>query len=280
MVVSSALSWLKHYSLLGFFGLAFGISWSIWLPLVVMQAFLPFSVIAILVWIGGFAPTIAAIILTGVNSGRVGIRRLLGRVLQGPVGVFWYAFALFVTAAIGLMAIGLHVLFGGGALVIDLSRWFLVFPVFLSAMIGGPLAEEFGWRGFALPRLQTNLSALVASLIIGVVWSLWHLPVFWLEGLIYIGLTFEQRIIWFLLLIAVAILFTWLYNNTDGSLLIAVLYHTAFNSTLYLMPVLMGNLGLLNLALTWVVTIIVIAVFGRAHLSRKLLVETDEPLTG
>lgn len=275
MVISSALGWLKHNSLLGFFGLAFGISWSIWLPLVVMQAFLPFSVIANLVWIGGFAPTIAAIILAGVNSGRVGIRRLLGRVLQGPVGVYWYAFALFGTAAIGLMAIGLHVLFGGVALVIDLSRWFLVFPVFLSAMIAGPLAEEFGWRGYALPRLQTNRSALVASLIIGVVWSLWHLPVFWLEGLIYIGLTFEQRIIWFLLLIAVAILFTWLYNNTDGSMLIAVLYHTAFNSTLYLMPVLMGKLGLLNLALTWVVTIIVIAVFEPTYLSRKLLVETD-----
>jgi len=71
VVISSALGWLKHYSLLGFFGLAFGISWSIWLPLVVMQAFLPFSVIAILVWIGGFAPTIAAIIFTGVNSGWV-----------------------------------------------------------------------------------------------------------------------------------------------------------------------------------------------------------------
>jgi membrane protease YdiL (CAAX protease family) len=139
--------------------------------------------------------------------------------------------------------------------------------------IGGPIAEEFGWRGFALPKLQARIGALYAGLLIGVIWGLWHLPFFiFPEGASVIG---NIPFVWYLPLVtAWSVLFTWIYNNTNGSVLMMILFHAAINTTL-------GSLGLfqitsegarpllLNVVLTWVVVAIIAAVFGSAQLSRK-----------
>ena len=139
--------------------------------------------------------------------------------------------------------------------------------------IGGPIAEEFGWRGFALPKLQARIGALYAGLLIGVIWGLWHLPFFiFPEGASVIG---NIPFVWYLPLVtAWSVLFTWIYNNTNGSVLMMILFHAAINTTL-------GSLGLfqitsegarpllLNVVLTWVVVAIIAAFFGSAQLSRK-----------
>ena len=138
--------------------------------------------------------------------------------------------------------------------------------------MGGPIAEELGWRGFALPRLQARIGALAAGLVIGVAWGLWHLPFFLFgEGASVVG---GMPFVWYVLLIvAWSVLMTWVYNNTRGSVLLAILFHAAINTT-------MGSLGLaqasegnqllgLNVALTWLVVAVVSILFSPMRLVHK-----------
>jgi membrane protease YdiL (CAAX protease family) len=92
----------------------------------------------------------------------------------------------------------------------------------------GPFSEEAGWRGFALPRLEAKYNALVSSLILGVVWTFWHLPLFYVPGQAQMSIPMP---IYLLLCVSVTTYLTWLYNNTRGSLVITVLGHWAFNLT-------------------------------------------------
>jgi membrane protease YdiL (CAAX protease family) len=98
---------------------------------------------------------------------------------------------------------------------------------FLPLLILGPLSEEIGWRGYALERPQTRWNALTSSLIIGLVWALWHLPLFMMEGTSQheLGLPFIGFLVGF---VANSILYTWLYNNTKQSLWSAILLHWLF----------------------------------------------------
>jgi membrane protease YdiL (CAAX protease family) len=131
------------------------------------------------------------------------------------------------------------------------------------------MGEEIGWRGYALPRLQAIQSALGASLILGLLWGLWHLPLYLTRG----HPLSETFFGWYLLdIVADAILFTWVYNNTRGSLLLALLFHTSIAVTgLFLTPA--ETTPLLGIALKWAVVAIVVATAGPAYLSRKTAAE-------
>ena len=281
------LAWVKRHSLAAFFILTFGYSWLLGLPLLTSSlglvpfhiARLPALLIQLLaIW----GPTLSALLLTGLISGKAGLRDLLSRLLRWRVGVQWYAFVLLIWAAITLAALSLLVLFGGTVPnSIQLTPWyslplaFLInFPLFL--FVGGPLGEEVGWRGYALPRLLTRRSALSASLFIGIVWALWHLPIFWIPGT-GSGYGLVDFTWFFLLLSAWGVLLGWVYINTRGSLLLCVLFHAAGNTmTSAVLPV--GGhdiLMMLVTALTWGVVIIVVIVAGPTHLSRTQQVEKE-----
>jgi membrane protease YdiL (CAAX protease family) len=103
----------------------------------------------------------------------------------------------------------------------------LIFRVF-TQLIAGPASEEAGWRGFALPRLQARYSALRSSLILGVIWTFWHLPLFFLKGQTQVGIPFP---FYFALVVTLTVYMTWLYNSTGGSLIITTLAHWSFNLT-------------------------------------------------
>jgi membrane protease YdiL (CAAX protease family) len=124
------------------------------------------------------------------------------------------------------------------------------------------LGEELAWRGFALPRLLTQYNALVASLILGVIWALWHLPLVWTEG----GPMYHQPV-WLLLvdITAESVLFTWVFLHTRGSVLIAMLFHGATN--LFIVSPDVASTGDLTLPLLaavakWVLVVVVILVAG------------------
>jgi membrane protease YdiL (CAAX protease family) len=106
----------------------------------------------------------------------------------------------------------------------------LTYPVgFVSTLIlGGPLGEEPGWRGFALPRLQRVHGPLVGSLILGILWALWHVPLFW-SG-VWTPPTIPNIIMFILMTTALTIIMTWVFNNAKGSLLITMLMHASFNT--------------------------------------------------
>lgn len=255
-------------NLAAFFVLAFGISWAFWLPMAWMGLSSPMLRI-----LGSFGPGAAALILLAITEGRAGLRAIGRRMIIWRVGIGWYLVSLFGTAAILLPAIGIHLLLGGSGLQWnDPNQWYLIIPAFLQVLFLSVLGEEIGWRGFALPRLQRPLSALGASVLLGTIWGLWHLPLFWTESNFHSEIPFSLFLVQD---IALAILFTWIFNNTRGSLLMAHLFHAASNTTIGVLPVIPSDAGgslrplVLAVGLLVAATVAVVVVYGPEQLSRR-----------
>ena len=195
-----------------FFVLAYALTWPL-IPLVSVSPLLGFPAL--------FGPAFAAIIVSALTDGKPGPRDLLGRLVRWRVGTRWYAVALGLPVVLALTAAGLHLLLGartsldfGGLSVLN----FVVFVLIVG--------EELGWRGYALPRLLAQRSALAASLILGVLWVAWHLPTFFVPGAPQYGLPFSAFV---LLTAAYSVVIGWVYVHTRGSVLIASLMHGAIN---------------------------------------------------
>jgi uncharacterized protein len=178
-------SLLVRYPLTSFFVMAFAFSWIVWSPWYLSEegvGLLPFPVSSF-PWIPLgilLGPTLAAFIMTGVTEGKVGVRRLLRRIVLWRVGFRWYLFALIGVPVV--MALGTIILPGGPAPLLTLGPGYVLSYLgsfVLVTILGGPLFEEVGWRGFALPRMQPLHGPLVGSLILGLLWALWHLTEFW-----------------------------------------------------------------------------------------------------
>jgi len=160
-----------------------------------------------------------------------------------------------------LVAIGVPTLLG-------LTSIAFVFPVglVLAAIFVAALGEELGWRGFALPRMQARQQAFAASLLLGVLWGLWHLPLLIARGISPLGyLDFVLSII------AYSVLLAWIYNNTQGSLFLMVLFHAVFDiAALMILPTSSTLIvPVLYLILLWVVVTLVVVMAGAARLSRS-----------
>lgn len=181
----------------------------------------------ILYILGGFVPSLLAIFLTWKNEGLAGLRLLGLRIIQFKFGWKWYVltFLPVIAGTTGQLTIYklLGNTFNGHLFLAQLGS-------FLPLLILGPLSEEIGWRGYALERLQTRWNALTSSLVIGLIWALWHLPLFMMVG----TPQHELEIPFFGFLIGLmvnSILYTWLYNNTKQSLWSAILFHWLYTYT-------------------------------------------------
>jgi len=238
-----------------FFILTFGFSWGVWLPSRLFLSTVLSEMTDFLHTLGLFAPTFSAIIVTGAIKGKPGIIALLKRIAYWRVGWPWYLFVLFSTAVIGFLAIGLYVMIGGTAPAISFS-----FFIFLPGILTMGLTEEIGWRGFALPGLQKKYSALISAVIIGVIWASWHLVITPGNPLFLMVFSLEVVIL--------SILFTWVYNNTKGSILLAALYHTVINIVISNLKIpTIPWLWLIYLLLELVLVLVIIWRFGWRHLS-------------
>ena len=180
--------------------------------------------------IGALTPSAFAIILTSRQEGRAGVRALLRRLLHWRVGFRWYVFALGYMASVKLLVAVIYRLGAGSwPQFATYPTWYVVLATWIAAMIlGGPLGEEIGWRGYALPRLQGRFGLAIGSILLGVLWALWHWPVFFIPGLDQYGQAFIPYVLY---VTALSVAFAWLYDNTSGSLLLVVLMHTAVNQT-------------------------------------------------
>lgn len=202
--------------LLLFFALAFAIGWAAFVP-----AMLHRDVPAAGAFVFLFSPALAALITAALVDGLAGVRSLLARYLRWRVGVGWYALALFALPAVFLA--GAVVTGGGAGGSIWLgSTWYFVVAAF-GYLIFINSGEEIGWRGFALPRLQGVVrSPLAAAIILGAIWGVWHLPMYLdpRQGSFPLPL--------FLLFVTgMSVIYSVLFNNTRGSLLLAVLLHAS-----------------------------------------------------
>jgi len=227
--------------LLIFFALTFAWSWFCWLLSSVVKAQLP-ALAGVLFFAGGFGPSIAAIAVVTSVGGRDGLRNWLSRCLQWRIGWRWLAIAFFLPLAVMALAAAAHVALGGTMASSPASGHVLLAAVnfLLVLLLGGPLGEEFGWRGYALPALQKRYSWRVASLILGGVWSVWHLPLFYITDTVQSHIPFA---LFMLSTVALSILFAWLFNCTRGSVLPALVLHTAVNAWAWIIPVMVMREG-------------------------------------
>lgn len=180
---------------------------------------------------------LVAIVISSIYSSHQKVRDTMLPITRWRVGMIWYLVALglwpLIILAGNAMALALNIQLSPAptwstrALIYAIPEFFIWFFLF-----GGPLNEEPGWRGFAMPRLQSRVSPLVASLIVGTFWGLWHVPLH-LMGIYYGGA-------WGALIrvqeLPRAILFTWIYNRTKGSLLLTILFHAAINTAGFFLP--------------------------------------------
>jgi membrane protease YdiL (CAAX protease family) len=230
---------IAGYPLTAYFILAFGLMWLFAVPLALSHnqgsGLLPYdlpetlgNVLFLLATFSG--PTVAALIVTDVTEGRAGVRRLLKRCIQWRVAPRWYIVALGINMLVWLLAY--TALLGPQLLIAALTHWSLLLSTFLPLVAFGiilpSIAEEPGWRGFALPRLQDRHGPLVATLILGTLHGLWHLPALLT---VQFGPLPLANIVPFMLTAAFATtIYTWVYNQTGGSILLAILLHAASNA--------------------------------------------------
>lgn len=280
-------------ALLAFFLLAFALSWSVWIPAALashgLLSFpLPPTVTGIL---GAFGPSLAGVIITASTEGWTGLRLLCRRLWLWRVGLRWYLFVLLWPPLLSLSVTGVAILLGNpppdfanppfvtaypmppAALQ---SGWWIFLPfVFLQQLtIGSAMGEEVGWRGYALPRLQARYSALSASISLGLLWGIWHLPLYWTVG----DARATMSVGWLIAgLVLEAILYTWIFNHTKASLLLALLFHASTAvTTLFLAAVALPWAGFL---LTLAVAVLIVLVNGPLHLTRKPLVHNGVKAT-
>lgn len=256
-------NFIKKNSLIVFFVMSYLITI---ISIVIINFGTIVSIDLIFFYISIWSPTISAIIIAGIIGGWSEIKQLLSGFLKWKVGAFWYFTGFFLM--IGPLVFTLfYLLFGGEAPGNPGLTGGLIIITLINTIINGPLSEEAGWRGFALPKLESRFGSLISSLILGIIWACWHIPFYFIE----------QRMpfyIFIILVLVITILMTWGYNNTKGSLLITVIFHFSFN---FNGAFITGILGLLPMMIFYIggsvmigIYVIVVIIFaGPSKLSRK-----------
>jgi len=269
------LDFIKRHPVLTYFALTFAISWGAIL-IVVGPGGIPVTTDQVVVL--GLAtllgPSVAGILLTGLASGRLGLRELLSRLLRWRVGARWYAVAL-LTAPLSTVAVllALSLLspeFLPAIFTSDDKATLLLTGIVAGLMVG--FFEELGWTGFAVPRLRQHHGVLTTGLIVGLLWGAWHFILFWesdsFSGALPLALLLVRLFSW---LPAYRVLMVWVYDRTE-SLLVAMLMHVCLvASTVIVEPPLTGGALLtyilVRAAVLWVV-VAAVAVANRGQLER------------
>lgn len=269
---------IHRYQFSAFVIVTFTFSWSWWATAYAILGDGHLS--SVLAMPGAFGPPLAAAILVGINSNS--LRAWFSQVLKWRVAPRWYLIVIGLPVVIVLAGVGGALALAGGPINFSVipQRLPMIAVAFVLAVLLGGGQEEFGWRGFALPYLQEAYGALAASLVIGVVWAVWHLPLFLMDAprnqsgsfLLYTGLV-----------LGLSILLTWCYNSTGGSVLVAMLFHGGINASGNFLPASIEVLNQWSMAIdvgmlggVWITVLAVLVWSGPYTLSRSGL--PDSPI--
>jgi uncharacterized protein len=264
--ISRWRGWAHSSPVAAFFLLTFLMSWAIWGAARVLLPGASWGLRVAVHTVGLCGPTAAALILSGCLYGRRGVGDLVMRIARWRVGVGWYLFALFSTLGVGVATIGVHALVGGATPPANLR-------VVFAQLVSAGLPEEYGWRGFALPHLLKRHSALGSSVIIAIFWVLWHIPISpILNDVSFLGLFLLE-------VIPLAILFSWLYINSRGSILLVVLFHLAANAVVEVLNIPASpSLWAMYVGMNWLLATLIVARYGVSRLSRHRSADIERDL--
>jgi uncharacterized protein len=229
-VPSQGPSGMSSRTVRHFFVLAFAIGWGLGAFMTVFSEEIealfgeigytnPFFIL--IVW----SPAMAGSYLVWRHFGWTGLRNYYRRATMWRMPAVWWAFLILGIPAI----VYTGALFAGTATEFEFSPWYTVFGSLAITLAIGPI-EEFGWRGLALPLLQRRHSPIVASLILGSLWGLWHVPAFLLSGTEQASWSFPA---FFIGVLALAVIVTPMFNAARGSILMAALFHFQVNGPIW-----------------------------------------------
>lgn len=241
-----------------YFILAYFFSWCAYVPLALQGQGLLNGVPSWLHLAAGYGPLLAAFLVTAWSGGREGLGELLGRLTRWRIGWGWLAAALSPLMVFGAVVLIRRLVSGtwqsasGFGKVAELPSLGWLSGWLAWILISG-LGEETGWRGFALPRLQARYSARDASLILGLLWAGWHAPAFFYNY----ELSLFSVLAFVIGIVAGAMVLTWLYNSTGGSVFATILWHGSYNA------VVAGSEGLVAAAITAAVILAFIVIVRR-----------------
>lgn len=187
---------------------------------------------------GVYGPSISAIVTTFIFNGIEGVLNLLKKLFIWNVPFKNYLFIIILPIIFVIIGIALYNIFIGDIGSFDLMAFLSIPTILWAGFYAGPLGEELGWRGFLLPELQKEHTNLKSAIIIGVIWFIWHIPLWWAPfGTLVSGesISFLPVITYFLMLICLSIIITWLVINSKGSVLVALLFHLSVNAGIALL---------------------------------------------
>ena len=252
-------SLIRRRPLLAYFVLAFVLTWG---GTLLYQSIGPqnggalpslIAIPGIILWYYG--PALATFIVTWSSERKDGLRRLLRKFLVWRVDWRWYGFIVLYPPALRLLVSGIGWLTGGPALrffetegIPGGNRWLVALILILNNLLVRGIGEETGWRGFALPRMQSHWGVLRGSLLLGVLWGAWHF-----NPANFSLLLSPLGVVIFFNIVAASVIYAWVYNHTQGSLLIAALFHMTNNVAEWIVPLGLMTGTITNLAIQTVV---------------------------
>ena len=256
---------VKQRHLITFFTLSFLFSWVVWAYMIFFD--IPDNLYIWILFLGAFGPTFAAIYLVHRHENSASIKDFWIRTVSiTRISWKWYFFIFLIYPAILIFGFFIYSLFGGtspgaddfiGGLNTAGDYLFLIFMM----MLGGPIAEELGWRGYALDPMRKKSGLIYASLLLGLIWIIWHFPLFFVEGSSQnakgFGIAFYS---WCIQLIANSFIFTLVYFNTRRSILSAILLHF-FANVLY--PPNLESTGEIIFTFVRVAVIVIIIIYWK-----------------
>jgi uncharacterized protein len=259
-----------------FFLATFAWTWFFWILAALLGLSVETPAGGILLLTGVLGPMITGIVFTYLTYDKMGRKDYFRRIIDFKrIGAKWYLVIFLFVPTLNLLAALIDFMLGGkgpswgeSALNFVDDPLSIVPSILFTALI--PFMEELGWRGYVLDRLQTNWSTLMSSLILGVVWSLWHIPMFLIEGTYQASLGVGTLEFWLFMIgiVPLSFAFAWIYNNTQRSILAVILLHSMVNFTGEILT-LTKRADTISIAL-WIVTAVGIAIlWGRNKFNVK-----------
>ncbi|MHA1256195.1 MAG: CPBP family intramembrane glutamic endopeptidase [Promethearchaeota archaeon] len=242
-----------------YFIIAYAFTWLLWLPAVLFTNGLiggSFMTYFILGMIAPWGPMVSAFSLTLKFEGKSGFKKNIKRWLNFKLGLWWIPVIILVPILVILAHLLNVSLFKGSFPVSDIPLWLIPLIFIITLLIDGPLAEEFGWRGYAKPRMEEKTNSLLANLILGFIWGFWHLPLFFIVGFPH----HDFLPLWLFILNAVvfSLIMAWIQNNTEQSIVPALIIHTWMNLMMIFLPLMEPIPG--GNYMPWLLSVIIMAV--------------------